>query len=141
MGYLHGYDTEEQEIKHGWQAIQDMSHGDSVKAGWWTNPHTDESYTADEAHMQQFVVPQKIALIHSEVSEALEGARKGLQDDHLPDRTMLEVELADTIIRIGDLAGALGLDVAGAINDKLAYNRKRADHKLDNRAKEGGKTF
>lgn len=62
-------------------------------------------------------------------------------DDHLPDRPMIEVELADAVIRIADLAGYLGLDLGGAIMAKLEYNRRRADHKLENRAKQGGKAF
>ena len=83
----------------------------------------------------------KIALIHSEVSEALEGHRKNLKDDHLPHRTSVEVELADAIIRILDLAGAMKLDVSGAVIEKLAYNQHRADHKLEVRGENNGKRF
>jgi len=52
---------------------------------------------------------------------------------------MVEVELADALIRIADLAGALGLDLGGAVLDKLAYNANRPDHKLENRRAENGK--
>ena len=82
-----------------------------------------------------------IALCHSELSEALEGARKELMDDHLPHRRMVEVELADCIIRILDLAGREGYDVASAIAEKHHYNANRADHQLQNRMAEGGKKF
>jgi hypothetical protein len=82
-----------------------------------------------------------IALCHSELSEALEGARKSLMDDHLTNRPMAEVELADCIIRILDLAEREGFDIAGAIAEKHDYNRTRADHQLSNREKEGGKKF
>jgi hypothetical protein len=71
----------------------------------------------------------------------MEGARKGLMDDKLPHRPMLEVELADAVIRIFDMAGGLHLDLGGAIAEKLAYNASRADHKPENRIKPGGKTF
>jgi NTP pyrophosphatase (non-canonical NTP hydrolase) len=85
--------------------------------------------------------PEMLCLIHSEISEALEGIRKDLKDDHLPERPMVEVELADAVIRIFDYAGYKNMDLAGAVLDKMEYNRKRADHKIENRAKEGGKKF
>lgn len=62
-------------------------------------------------------------------------------DDHLPHRKMAEVELADAVIRILDYAEAFGYDIEGAITEKLEYNKHRADHKRENRAKEGGKQF
>lgn len=80
-------------------------------------------------------------LMVSEIAEAMEGERKDLMDDHLPGRKMAEVEMADAVIRIADYCGAHGYDLAGAIIEKLAYNAQRADHKLENRAKVGGKTF
>jgi len=108
------------------RAVQDKLHGQSVAMGWHTKPRE---------------IGTLIALCHSELSEALEGARKNLMDDHLPHRKMIEVELADTIIRIFDLAGREGLDVAGAIAEKHNYNANRADHQLQNRMAEGGKAF
>lgn len=77
----------------------------------------------------------------SELSEGMEGYRKGLMDDHLPHREMLEVELADAIIRIGDLAGALGYNLAETVREKMAYNAQRADHKPGNRTQVNGKKF
>ena len=71
----------------------------------------------------------------------MEGARKDLMDDKLPHRKMVEVELADAVIRIADLCGHLELDLGGAIIEKINYNKTRADHKPENRAKEGGKKF
>jgi NTP pyrophosphatase (non-canonical NTP hydrolase) len=64
-----------------------------------------------------------------------------MMDDHLKHRKMLEVELADCIIRILDMAGLYNLDVAGAIAEKHEYNAKRADHKKENRQADGGKKF
>ena len=103
----------------------------SAAANWWKPGDVEDKKT--------FAV--KLCLIHSEVSEAMEGDRKGLMDDHLPHREMREVELADAIIRIFDLAGAYSMDLGGAIAEKLSDNAHRADHKLENRALEGGKTY
>jgi NTP pyrophosphatase (non-canonical NTP hydrolase) len=84
-------------------------------------------------------VGDKLMLIVTEIAEAKEGHRKNLKDDHLPERSMVEVELADAVIRIADLAGVMGLDLAGAVIDKLAYNANREDHKLENRKSANGK--
>ena len=83
-------------------------------------------------------------LIVSEIAEAMEGTRKGLMDDHLPHRTMEEVEeveMADAVIRIFDYCAGHGLDLDGAYREKMAYNAQRADHKAENRKREGGKKF
>lgn len=80
-------------------------------------------------------------LIVSELSEALEGHRKNLMDDKLPHRKMFEVELADALIRLWDLAGAANLDLGGAYIEKMAYNENRADHKRENRLAENGKKY
>jgi hypothetical protein len=93
------------------------------------------------AEQQNELFPTRIALCHSELSEALEGHRKDLMDDKLPHRKMAEVELADTLIRIFDLAGAMGYDMGGAVVEKLAYNKTRADHTPASRASAGGKAY
>lgn len=84
---------------------------------------------------------EQIALIHSELSEALEGDRKNLQDEKLPHRLATEVELADALIRIFELAGDRGYDLQGAYEEKMAYNAQREDHKIENRRKAHGKKY
>ena len=108
-----------------------LCHGLAREAGWWNGVDLNDPQT----------IATKLCLIHSEVSEAMEGARKDLMDDHLPHRKMVEVELADAMIRIMDLAGAMGLDLGGATVEKLQYNTSRADHKTENRVSTGGKKF
>ena len=82
-----------------------------------------------------------LCLVHSEISEAMEGHRKCLMDSHLPHRPQIEVELADAIIRILDIGAGLKLDIGGAVEDKTAYNRLRADHSREVRMAEGGKSY
>jgi hypothetical protein len=113
------------EVKY-FRSIQEKLHNQALNMGW---------------HSKSREVGTMIALCHSELSEALEGARKNLMDDHLVNRKMIEVELADCIIRILDLGGLQGLDIAGAIAEKHDYNAHRADHQLANREKTGGKAF
>lgn len=68
----------------------------------------------------------KIALIHSELSEALEADRKQIAaDEHIPQFTGVEAELADAVIRILDLAGARRIRLAEAVIAKLQFNLTR----------------
>ncbi len=121
--------------------LQEVIHGLANEAGWWTDQEDGQDVRAWPAKYFKLWVGTKMALVHSEVSEGLEGHRKGLMDDKLPHRPMLEVELADAVIRICDLAGGLGFDLGGAIAEKLAFNAQRADHKPENRAQAGGKAY
>lgn len=87
-----------------------------------------------------------MALIHSEVTEALEALRKGPDkpSEHIPEYTALEEELADIIIRVLDFAEEYnsptpgenngGLRIAEAIFAKVAFNAKR-------KPMHGGKAF
>lgn len=86
-------------------------------------------------------LPELLCLMHSEISECMEGVRKNTQDSHLPLRKTEEVELADLMIRVLDYAGYRNLDLQGAINEKLAYNCARKDHTAEERRKANGKKF
>lgn len=66
----------------------------NVKRGWWDNPKR--------------CIYQTLQLVNTEFAEATEGDRKNLMDDHLPHRKMVEVEMADALIRLLDLAGRYG---------------------------------
>ncbi|HET9087154.1 MAG TPA: hypothetical protein VFN53_06515 [Acidobacteriaceae bacterium] len=112
--------------RHTLQEWQDKVYAQNLNAGWHDKPRE---------------VGTLLCLVHSEISEAMEGARKNLPDDHLPHRSMFEVELADAIIRILDIAGLFALDLEGAVAEKVEYNRHRADHSRQARAAENGKKF
>lgn len=91
-----------------------LAHENSTAKGFWTeNPN----------------IAEKLMLIVSEIAEALEHHRAGLPLDGLlikggkPDG--FGIELADAIIRIGDLAAYLGLDLEFLVKRKMAYNATR----------------
>ncbi len=100
---------------------------------WWRDPKSGAPVERNKGEL--------LMLIVSEISEAMEGERKDLADNHLPHRRMAEVELVDALIRIFDYAGAFGYDLDGAFRDKMEYNRNRADHKLEVRSIAGGKKW
>jgi len=123
------------EIINAARTLSEACHGIARECGWWNQSDPNTSM-ANPLHFSN-----NLCLIHSEISESMEGDRKGLMDDKLPHRPMREVELADAVIRIFDLAGGYGMDLAGAIVEKMAYNITRADHQPENRAAEGGKAY
>ena len=100
----------EQFINH-FASMSGSIHDNAAVHGWWDEPREDGTL---------------IALIMSEAAEALEALRKGNgPDDHCPQFSGAEVELADVIIRIMDMAEARGWDVAGAIVAKHEFNKTR----------------
>ena len=95
-------------------------HRTAVDKGWWEKPRNDGEI---------------IALMHSELSEALEALRHGNPpDNHIPEFSGVEAEMADVIIRIMDFGEARGYMIAEAVSAKIKYNRTRE-------YKHGGKKF
>jgi len=101
---------------------------------WWRDPATGNPIQRNKGEL--------IALMHSELSECLEGLRKNLPDDHLPEYPMELVELVDCLIRIFDYLGEFAGDykISEIFLKKMIYNANRADHKPENRI-QGGKQF
>ena len=86
--------------------------------GW--NICTPDDWPGDETG-DIYKLSTHLALLHSEVSEALEGARHR-------DRENFEEEMADVFIRLLDLTHGLGIDITAAIFAKLEKNRHRGHH-------------
>lgn len=94
-----------------WNNTAESVFKNAVHKGFWDQPRNNG---------------EMVALIHSEISEALEALRAGNPEDpKLPEFSSVEVELADAVIRIMDMARARGYRVGDAILAKAQYNESR----------------
>lgn len=135
------YMPEISSISNAGTILTQACHANSYNAGWWFDPETGEDILKAAGKYAPYIIATKIALVHSEASEALEGDRCDKMDDKLPEYPMVVVELADVVLRAFDLAGKLGHDLGPIIAKKIEVNQKREDHKIENRVKKGGKKY
>lgn len=119
----------ENDFLSSWKIFAIGLYAKGKASGFYDTPHTDPRFNHE----------QKLILMVSEIIEGLEGTRgapwPGIPDDKLPHRPMLEVELADAVIRIMNYASHCGLNVADAIVEKARFNATRG-FKLTKRERE-----
>lgn len=110
-----------------------QAYDNSLAHGFWEDyiaiKHVLFEHSKSPEHdMDKYLTDTKLAkidLMHSELGEMTEGVRKPGPDQHCPEFTQEEIELADCLIRAFDYAGAFGLRLAEAIEAKMAYNQSR----------------
>lgn len=94
------------------QELQRAAHDNAVRKGFWHNPS----------------MPEKLCLVHAEVSELLEEYRKVEHEEpstKCPELTREAEEMADILLRVMDIAEYRGVDLSRAIEVKHAYNINR----------------
>ena len=98
-------------FEKNWNKIAKSIYKNAVNHGFWKDERNDG---------------EAMALIHSEISEALEAMRNdNPSSSKIIEFSSVEEELADAVIRIMDYAFGKDLDIAGAILAKLEYNKSR----------------
>lgn len=126
------------------EKIRDLCHKNAVEKGFWDEGEQYIDVSSEKVKTKPWNFGEKVALIHSELSEMFEAWRKGIKesdkdikilDSSIRDKdgcpeyrriTAIEEEMADTFIRLFDLCGKLDIDVGRVILAKMEYNKGRS---------------
>lgn len=122
------YDTVLREGRQTVPKIVEAAHANSMAKGFWDDQKLAVHSTRLDQGLVQRTIPEKLALIHSEVSEALEDYRDGAMVTTVDEKGKpvgFPSELADIVIRVCDLAGALEIDLDAEIARKMRHNAGR----------------
>jgi NTP pyrophosphatase (non-canonical NTP hydrolase) len=122
------YDTVLREGRQTVPEIVEAAHANSMAKGFWDDQKRAVNSTRLDQGLVQRTIPEKLALIHSEVSEALEDYRDGAMVTTVDEKGKpvgFPSELADIVIRVCDLAGALEIDLDAEIARKMRHNAGR----------------
>ncbi len=138
-------DEQDTVMARGLAMLTKYCHEASYNAGWWhvklpDGSQVDMKNSPDHPFYPYFIAT-KMMLGVSETAEGMEGFRKNLADDKLPQFTMEECEAADELIRLFDRCGARGYRIIEAFFAKTSFNTVRPDHKPEARQGVGGKKF
>lgn len=102
--------------------LQDLCFSAASDAGRWSVLPEDDPV----------IVPVVLYIIHTKLHNTIKNNHEGAMDEKLPHRSLLEVALADAVMRILDLAGACKLDLGGAIAEKMTLKAGGRTHEDEN---------
>lgn len=111
--------------------MQRKAHATALEKGWWDKAPNYQEHPDGMDQREVDCFAAKLALIHSEVSEALEALRETgapnvtFWDSNGAKPVGVGIELADVLIRIGDLCERYGIDLEAAVVEKLRFNKTR----------------
>ena len=119
--------------RHDLDYLIRQAHQTAVSKGWWGDAAADALAAGNPVDTyEDRNLYEQVALMHSELSEALEELRNGRGvtevyfNEDKPDKPEgFPIELADVLIRIFDTAGRYGIDLPLAVDMKLSYNKSR----------------